>query len=110
MKQILITDELRMLIPPLYSQDGNSNPTAYVKLFNPYGQGTWYVLEMTDDIMYCYCHIHEWEYGYVSLTELINLPACILGRWQKNIQGIERDIHFTPTPIETLCEKLQNGR
>ena len=110
MKQILITNELRKLISPLYSQDGIPNPTAYAKLFNPYGQGTWYILEITDDIMYCYCHIHEWEYGYVSLAELINLPAYIFGRWQKNIQGIERDEHFTPTPMAEICKKLEVAR
>ena len=64
-----------------------------VKYFNPCGAGTWLITEgeKQDDgdwLLYGYCHIVEWEWGYVMLSELenIKLPFGL---------SIERDLSVT---------------
>jgi len=106
MKQELLTQELRDTIPKLYEQEHVKDPIVYCKFFNPYGSGTWLVTEYDgEDTFFGYVQIHEGELGYFSLKELEQLPAYILGRWVKDVQGIERDEHFTK---KTLSECLKN--
>ena len=77
---------------PIRSQDGKGEDAeVLVKYFNPYGSGTWLITEAQKQedgwLMYGYCHIFEWEWGYVSLRELENIR---IGRYGL---GIERDLH-----------------
>ena len=64
---------------PLYSQDGKGEDSVVlVKYFNPCGAGTWLITEAEqqedgDWLLFGYCHIFEWEWGYVLLSELQNL-------------------------------------
>lgn len=64
---------------PLYSQDGKGmDSIVIVKYFNPYGSGTWLITEAEkqpdgDWLLFGYCHIYCWEWGYVLLSELQNL-------------------------------------
>lgn len=77
---------------PIGSQDGKGlEAKVLVKYFNPCGRGTWLITEAEkqedgDWLLYGYCHIYEWEWGYVSLRELesIKLPFGLT---------IERDIY-----------------
>lgn len=64
---------------PFYSQEGRGLDSVVVaKYFNPCGAGTWLVTEAEkqedgDWLLFGYCHIHCWEWGYVMLSELQNL-------------------------------------
>ncbi len=64
---------------PLYSQeDKGMESDVVVKYFNPCGTGTWLITEAEqqedgDWLMFGYCHISCWEWGYVLLSELQNL-------------------------------------
>lgn len=77
---------------PLYSQDGKGiDATVVVKYYNPCGLGTWLITEGEkqedgDWLFFGYCHLFEWEWGYVTLKELgsIMLPFGLT---------IERDLH-----------------
>jgi hypothetical protein len=77
---------------PLYSQeDKGMESEVVVKYFNPCGAGTWLITEAVqqedgDWLMFGYCHIFCWEWGYVLLSELQNLrlPFGL---------AIERDLH-----------------
>ena len=77
---------------PLYLQeDKGMESEVVVKYFNPYGAGTWLITEAErqedgDWLMFGYCHIFCWEWGYVLLSELQNLrlPFGLT---------IERDLH-----------------
>ncbi|MBR1531123.1 MAG: DUF2958 domain-containing protein [Eubacterium sp.] len=86
---------------PLYSQDGKGeNATVVVKYFNPCGAGTWLITEGEkqpdgDWLLFGYCHIFEWEWGYVLLSDLENVELPFLFK-------IERDIHFKGTVKEAL--------
>lgn len=78
---------------PLYSQDGKGfKATVLVKYFNPTGAGTWLITEAEkqengDWMLFGYCHIYEWEWGYIMLSDLQNHR----GRYGL---GIERDIYI----------------
>ena len=77
----LLTDEIKELFRkyPLYSQDGKGmDSVVLVKYFNPVGAGTWLITEAEeqengDYLLFGYCHISCWEWGYVMLSELQNL-------------------------------------
>ena len=77
----LLTDEIKELFKqyPLYSQDGKGmDSVVLVKYFNPCGAGTWLITEAEeqkdgDYLLFGYCHIFCWEWGYVMLSELQNL-------------------------------------
>jgi hypothetical protein len=70
--------------------DGEKTFEPIVKLFNPYGVGTWYLSELDDnDIAFGYCNLgYETELGYVDLNELKNIVLKPFGG------KIERDLHW----------------
>ena len=80
-KMKLLTEEIieRFKEYPLYSQDGKGmDSDVLVKYFNPCGAGTWLITESElqedgDWLLFGYCHIFEWEWGYVMLSDLQNL-------------------------------------
>ena len=93
-KQKLMTQEIKdhFAKVPFGSTDGlpEDQQKVVLKLFNPTGAGTWYILEFDgEDTMYGLCCIQEKELGYVSLSEL----DSFVGRFGL---GIERDIHWDP--------------
>jgi hypothetical protein len=79
---------------PLYSQEGlGEEAEVVVKYFNPTGRGTWLITEGEkqedgDWLLFGFCHLYEWEWGYITLSELENV---------KNIFGIgiEREMYVT---------------
>lgn len=93
---MLMTKELEKAFEnyPLYSQEGKEmNSEVVVKYFNPCGAGTWIITEGEkqedgDWLFYGYCHLFEWEWGYVMLSELesIQLPFGLT---------IERELYVT---------------
>ena len=102
----LLTKANEKAIPPLYSQENNSDPLAVVKFFNPTGAGSWYVLEGEkhedaggDWLFFGYVTgMNEDELGYFSLPEL----ASSIGRYGL---GIERDLWFKPTLLSVIKAK-----
>ena len=97
----LLTKELEKKFEehPLYSSEGKGmDAEVLVKYFNPCGRGTWLITEAEkqengDYLMFGYCHIFEWEWGYVMLSELQNLELP----WGLTI---ERDLHEKGTVAE----------
>ncbi len=77
----LLTDEIKELFKqyPLYSQDGKGlDSVVLVKYFCPVGAGTWLITEAEEQedgdwLLFGYCHITEYEWGYILLSELQNL-------------------------------------
>ena len=81
---------------PLYSQDGKGL-SAYVavKYFNPHGNETWLITEGEkqadgDWLLFGYCHIFCWEWGYVLLSEL------------DSVGFIERDLFIGQSTVKDL--------
>lgn len=88
---------------PLGSQDGlMEDAEVVVKYFNPCGAGTWLITEGEkqedgDWLLYGYCHLFEWEWGYVMLSELqrVKLPFGL---------SIEREIYGTGGKVKDYLE------
>lgn len=94
----LITKTLAKQIPALYAQDGKGkDATAFVKLFTPDANWTWFITEMDPETGECFGLVdgHERELGYFSLTELEALRGP-LGL------PVERDLHFSPKPLSQV--------
>lgn len=78
---------------PLYSHDGEGfEAEVIVKYFNAFGIGTWLITEGTkeengDWLFFGYCHLYEWEWGYVRLSELEQINRSTLHAL------IERDLY-----------------
>ena len=92
----LMTKELEKKFKnfPLYSQEGlMEDAEVVVKYFNPNGAGTWLITEGEkqedgDWLFYGCCHIFDWDWGYVLLSELeeVRGPFGL---------GIEREMYVT---------------
>lgn len=86
---------------PLCSQDDRGfDAEVIVKYFNPYGAGTWLITEGEkqdngDWLFFGYCHIIEWEWGYVTLSELESVKP--LGMFT-----LERDLYSSGTVKELV--------
>lgn len=100
----LMTKEIekKLLKCPIGSKDGQGkNAEVIVKYFNPCGAGTWLITEGEkqengDWLLFGMCHICEWEWGYVMLSELENLKVPPFGL------GIERDLYSKGTVGELM--------
>lgn len=85
------------------SQNGfEGDAEVLVKYFNPVGAGTWLITEAKklddgDWELYGYCHILDWEWGFVMLSELKNYKGP-LGI------GIERDLYTSGKYIKDFRE------
>lgn len=104
----LMTKEIEkeLLKHPLYSQDGlGLEAKVIVKYFNPCGSGTWLITEGEkqdngDWLLFGYCHIYEWEWGYVALSELESIKIKPFGL------KIERDLYIrNDAKVKDLIQK-----
>lgn len=101
MKQKLLTKEIERKLPKLYATEKTplAEKAAIVRYFNPTGIGTWYGIEYdpSERLFWGIAHLHEWEWGYFSLTELesLRLPYGM---------HIERDICFRPQKVSEISE------
>ena len=95
----LLTQELRKILPPLYAQENSPDPIAYVKLFTPDSNWTWYATEGSEEegdfIFFGYVFGFEEEWGFFSLSELQ------AARGPRGLP-VERDVYFNPTPISEV--------
>ena len=74
---------------PLYSQENESDPLVVVKLFDPCGSASWFLLEYdpVERIAFGYVvGMAADELGYVSLAEMESIERLGI--------GIEQDIYF----------------
>lgn len=78
---ITITRELENVFGqcPLYSKEGQGfNATVLAMFILPGANACWIATEAErqsdgDWVFFGYCHIHEWEWGYFSFSELAEL-------------------------------------
>ena len=90
---------------PIGSQDKSGfSAKVWLKYFNPYGAGTWLITEAEqcengDWLLFGYCHILEWEWGYVLLSELKSVKVNVFGI----PLGLERDLYLTDSATVQTC-------
>ncbi len=97
---ILMNDEIREMLPPLYSgEEKGLDAEAVVKYFTPDANWRWYASEFDgEDLFFGLVSGMEVELGYFSLKEL------------QDVRGpmglpIERDLHFEPQSLRDLMGK-----
>ncbi len=98
----LLTKEIIAHFEKVGSQESAKDPIIICKFFNPTGIGTWYATEYnpTEQIFFGYVSLFGKEsgcdeWGSFALSELEEFK----GRFGL---GIERDIHFSPKPFNSL--------
>jgi hypothetical protein len=91
----LLTNEVRTVLPPLFSQEGSGDDTTvYVKFFDPWSQWTWYATEFDGkDEFFGIVVGQEREYGSFFLSELKAIT------YPDGKPRIERDRHFSPRKV-----------
>jgi hypothetical protein len=82
------------------------NQMVVAKIFNPYGNGVWYLLNSDPndpDYIWAIVDLFDVEVGSVSREELetLKVPPFRL--------GLERDLYFTPVNAKKLYESLLSG-
>lgn len=103
----IFTKEVLELLPSLEDLEDPVTEETIVplKIFNPTGLGTWYILAKTNDIMFGICCLQEVELGYVSSSELLDLelPFGL---------SVERDITYDggKKTIKDVKEQLRRNR
>lgn len=86
---------------PYGSHDGEGlDAPVLVKYFNPCGAGTWLITEGEEQndgdwMLFGYCHIFEWEWGSIMLSELQDYRSPFG-------LGIERDLYASGTVRENV--------
>lgn len=83
------------------------NQKVVAKIFNPYGRGTWYLLNsdpQDPDYIWAIVDLFEVEMGSVSRSELESIKVPPFGL------GLERDLSFTPINAYELYMGLLNGK
>ena len=99
-KKHLLPQFIQKRLPSLDSTQDKSiaDLTAQVKYFYPDFGWTWYGVAWDgEDLMWGLVDGFEKELGYWRMTEL-------MGNRGKLGLEIERDYHFTPTPLSTLLD------
>lgn len=77
-------------------EDEGENAKVIVKFFNPYGAGTWLITEGEQEedgdwLLFGKMHIFDWEWCYVSLSELEKTKVNVFGM----SLPLERDMYCT---------------
>lgn len=103
-RERLLTNALRRELPPLYATESEQDPVVWAKLFTPWTNWTWYVLEYDgEDLCFGLVDGFEAEMGYFSVSEL----EAIDGPYGLKI---ERDLQFQPTPLSKIRNKINARR
>ncbi len=92
-----------------YANKGEQMPASeemvYCKIFNPYGGGTWYIVDSDPsdpDYLWGIVDFHDIEMGAMSREELENTPV-------RPGLYLERDKFFDPISVEELWAGLMGG-
>lgn len=104
----LFTKDIDKQLFAQYPKGGNlENQKVVAKIFNPYGRGTWYLINSDpndSDYLWAIVDLFEVEVGSVSRMDLetIKVPPFRL--------GLERDMSFTPINAQELFDGLLQGK
>ena len=81
---ITVTEQLKKVFEssPLYSKEGKGfSAEVIARFFLPFSSSEWLVTEAEqqedgDWLFFGYCHIQEWEWGYVLLSQIQEVNVC----------------------------------
>jgi len=105
---ILFTPEIDKKLFEQYKYGSDmSKQDVVAKIFNPFGAGTWYVMNADPeepDYLWGIVDLFEVEMGSMSREELVSLRIPPL-----NVR-LERDVSFKPIDAKELWTNLQDGK
>lgn len=96
---MILSEEDKKKLPKLYEQEKIEEKIVYLKIFVPWSNWTFFILEGEPDDddfrMFAWVVGHEKELGYVSLNELeeIRGPGGLT---------LEKDLYFEPKPLKEV--------
>lgn len=103
----LFTKEIDNKLFEQYSKGSDLNSQMVVaKVFNPYGRGTWYLLNSDPEdpeYIWAITDLFEIEVGSVNRSDLENI------KFKPFMLGLERDLFFEPVNAMELYKGLQAG-
>jgi predicted ABC-type ATPase len=104
----LFTKEIDKKLFAQYSKGSDlSNQMVVAKIFNPYGRGTWYLINSDEDdpdYLWAIVDLFEVEVGSVSRKELESIKIKPFNF------GLERDLSFRPKNAEEVFKGLLSGK
>lgn len=102
----LFTREIIEKLVAQYPKAGDMEQQDVIcKIFNPYGIGTWYCINMApdEDYIWCIASVYEVEVGSVLRSELESITFAEHG------MQLERDLYFKPVNAQQAYERLRAG-
>jgi len=84
-----------------------ANQVVVAKIFNPYGRGTWYLLNSDPEdpeYLWAIVDMDDIEVGSVNRSDLENI------RIKPFMLGLERDLSFTPINAAEIYRGLNSGK
>lgn len=97
----LMPKSIERNIPPLYAteQQKLGDKIVHAKLFTPWSNWTWYVIEYNPKERLCWGLVEglETEWGFFSLDEIEEVEGPVGVK-------IERDIHFSSNTVRQLVK------
>ena len=99
----LLPEELRKVLPSLYSQESSAAPVVHAKFFTPDAGWTWLVTEGSEQgdgdwLLFGYVIGLEEEWGYFLLSEIVSVRGPLR-------LPVERDLWFNPGPIDGVLRR-----
>ncbi|MEM6846100.1 MAG: DUF2958 domain-containing protein [Bacteroidota bacterium] len=103
----LFTDEIIERLTAQYDK-GNflSLQEVVCKIYNPYGLGIWYCINMDPsdkDYIWCIAHLYEWEIGSITRSELESITMDEHG------MELKRDLDWKPINAQDCWVRVANG-
>ena len=102
--ELLTKSQSKALQAAFLKHDEIKDHKCLVKLFNPVGRGTWWIIDQDpkdEDYLWCVAKLFDDigpEVGSVSLSDMQKTKGF-------GGLGIERDIHFKPMLVSEIMEK-----
>lgn len=106
----LFTKEIDRMLFNQYPKGADLEDQVVVaKIFNPYGRGTWYLINsdpQDPDYLWVIADFYETEVGSASRSELESIRIKIGGMQL----GLERDLSFSPKKASEVLSGLLQGK
>jgi len=101
----LFTKEIEEQLQKQFSKGSEEDQMIVCKIFNPYGAGTWWLINQDPnepEYLWCIANIFETEEGSVGKSELESYRNSFG-------LGLERDLCFKPITVKEFYQRLSKG-
>lgn len=102
---VLIPEAIATRMPRLFSTEEDPDPIVHLKWSTPDGSWTWFMWEYDPTDRLCFGLVDGFQrnWGIFSVAEIEKIRGP-MGR------RVERDLHFSPTPLSEIRHELHRER